>query len=151
MGFSLPLDFHKNEGDCHLVRFKAVKRDEKLYLATVIYTPGKREIIFEKGQVIKEQTEFDNDGEFSALISGLIICLENDIKTIFIEGVCDKIRKTDGEKGGFVNNLFSEFSYVYFKGELTDVGDLNRVIDKVLETDEIYYIDNSNVTGQCQS
>lgn len=145
MGFSLPLDFHKNEDECHLIRFKAVKRGEKLYLATVIYTPGIREIVFEKGQVITENKEFDNDGEFSALVSGLILCLENNIKTIFIEGVCDKIRKEDGEKGGFVNSLFSQFTYVYFKGELADTGDLTRVIDKVLETDEIYYVDNTTL------
>jgi hypothetical protein len=139
MGFSVPLDFHKKEEDCHLVRFKAVSKDDALHLATVIYTPGERTAIFEQGQIIKDKTEFDADGEFSALVSGLILCLENNIKTIFIEGVCDKIRNADGEMGEFINNLFSQFTYVYFKGELADTADLDRVIGKVSETDQYYY------------
>jgi len=139
MGFSVPLDFHKSETSCHLLRFKAVVKDEAFYLATVIYTPEKRAIAFEQGQIIRQKTEFDNDGEFSALVAGLILCLENNIKTIYIEGICDKIRKEDGEKGEFINNLFSQFTYVYFKGEVADTADLNRVINKVLETDELYY------------
>jgi hypothetical protein len=145
MGFSVPLDFHKNESDCHLIRFKAISKGDSLYLATVIYKPGNREIVFEQGQIIEEKTEYDNEGEFSALVSGLILCLENDIKTVFIEGVCDKIRKEDGEKGEFVNNLFSQFTYVYFKGEINDTEDLDRVINTVLDTGELHY--KSGVTA----
>ena len=145
MGFSVPLDFHKSETSCHLLRFKAVVKDEAFYLATVIYTPEKRAIAFELGQIIREKTEFDTEGEFSALVAGLLLCLENNIKTIYIEGVCDKIRNTDGENGEFINNLFSQFTYVYFKGELSDTADLDRVINKVLETNAIYY--NSEITA----
>lgn len=139
MGFSVPLDFHKNEDSCHLIRFKAVSKDDRLYLATVIYAPGNREIVFEQGQIIQEKTEYDVEGDFSALVLGLILCLENNIKTVFIEGICDKIRKEDGEKGEFVNNLFSQFTYVYFKGELLDTEDLDRVINKILETNNSYF------------
>jgi hypothetical protein len=58
---------------------------------------------------------------------------------VYIEGVCDKIRKEDGEMGEFINNIFSQFTYVYFKDELADTVDLDRVINRIMETGEIHY------------
>lgn len=144
MGFSVPLDFHKAEKDCHLIQFTASISGESLFLASIISSPiledsAKRRVIFERGDFIEERTDYDQTGEISALISALILCLEHNIKTIFIEGVCDMVRK---EGGDFINNLFGQFDYVYFKGELTETTGLDTIIEKVKSDHKIYFVEN---------
>lgn len=140
MGFSVPLNFHKAEADCHIIQFSSLLEGESLYLASVVFSPlkdGKRELLFEKGEYIFERTAFDLTGELSALISALMLCLEQNIDTIFIEGMCDKIRTESGE---FVNSLFEQFTYVYFKGELKDKTNINTVLNKVLDSKSLHFV-----------
>jgi len=135
MGFSVPLNFHKEEADCHIVQFKAEIEQDGVLLASTVLGPGSRELLFEKGEFVEKGSEYD--GEFSALISGLLVSLQNQIKTIYIEGVCDMIRQESGE---FINSLFGQFEYVYFKGELTDSSMVDKILNKVKLTRSLYFV-----------
>ena len=134
MGFSVPLNFHKDESICHILQFKAKIQDDGVRLAMVILKPASRELLFEKGEFL---TECNMSADFSALVGALLVCLENDIKTIFIEGECDEIRRDNEE---FVNNLFGQFEYVYFKGELKDASIVDSILDKVGSTRSLYFV-----------
>jgi len=123
MGFSVPTDFHKPESECHLLQFKSESDEKNLYLATTVYSPDKK-LLHKKHDTIAKNM-YDDQGDLSALISGLIICLENNIKTIFIEGDCTILRR---EKADILNKLFDEFTYVYFKDTVSDFTELDALI-----------------------
>jgi hypothetical protein len=123
MGFSVPTNFHKSESECHLLQFKSDSTDDMLFLAVTVYNPDKQ-LIHKKYDTIPKN-EIDDQGDLSALISGLILCLENNIKTIYIEGDCTIIRR---EKAEILNKLFDEFSYVYFKDTITEPNELDALL-----------------------
>lgn len=123
MGFSVPADFHKPESECHMVQFKSDSTDDMLFIAAAVYNPEKQ-LLHKKYDTVPKN-EIDDQGDLSALITGLILCLENDIKYIYIEGDCTVIRR---EKGEILDKLFDEFSYVYFKDTITEPNELDTLL-----------------------
>lgn len=123
MGFSVPTDFHKPESECHLLQFKSDSNDTMIFIAVTVYNPDKQ-LIHKKYDTIPKN-EIDDQGDLSALITGLILCLENNIKTIYIEGDCTIIRR---EKAEILNKLFDEFTYVYFKDTITEPNELDTLL-----------------------
>jgi hypothetical protein len=117
------MDFQKPESECHVLQFKSESNEQTLFLATVIYSPDKK-LIFKKHDSVSKNI-YDDQGDLSALLSGLVACLEHDIKTIYIEGDCTTLRR---EKGEILNKLFEEFSYVCFKDTLTEPNELDKLI-----------------------
>ena len=134
MGFSVPANFHKDEKECHTIQFKSQTLENSITLASVILSPEIRKPLFEKGEFL---SECNMSGDLSALVGALLLCLQNDIKKIYIEGECDEIRRDNGE---FINNLFAQFEYVYFKGILTDSSIVDDILNKVGVSRSIYFV-----------